>query len=69
MTEIFANVRQEVKDLAEMSWEIALRQKTVADAAKFLNDVTNYYENLYTEEEVEFLQFYFHMKMEMMKNE
>ena len=35
--------------------------------ARFLNTVTEYYRNLYSEEEIEFLQFYFQMKMEMMK--
>lgn len=67
MQEIFKNVRSEVKDIAETAWQLAIAQKDVLKAAHFLNTVTEYYKNLYTEEEVEFLQFYFNMKMEMMK--
>jgi len=37
------------------------------DAASFLNDVTNYYEKKLSEEDLDFLRFYFNMKMEMMK--
>ena len=69
MTEIYENVRDEVKELAELSWIIATRQKNPLDAANFLNNVTNFYKNVYTEEEIEFLQFYFNIKMEMIKNE
>jgi len=36
------------------------------EAADFLNEVTNYYREVGTPEEVEFLQFYFNMRMEMM---
>ena len=67
MTEIFANIGDEVKDIAETAWNIALAQKNPLDAANFLNNVTNYYKNIYTDEEIEFLQFYFNMKLEMMK--
>ena len=67
MTEIFANIGDEVKDIAETAWNIALAQKNPLDAANFLNNVTNYYKNIYTDEEIEFLQFYLNMKLEMMK--
>ena len=67
MDEIFKNVRQEVKEMAEISWKIALAQPSPAAAATFLDNVTNFYETYYTEEEVDFLRFYFHMQMEMMK--
>lgn len=67
MTEIYANVRDDVKRVGEFAWKVALAQSNPIDAAKFLDNVTNYYRHYYTEEEIEFLQFYFHTKMEMMK--
>lgn len=66
MIEIFDNIKEEVRDMAEFSWKIALKQNTPQDAAEFLNNVTNYYMSFGTPEEVEFLRFYFNMKMEMM---
>ena len=67
MTEIYSNIRDEVKTIAELSWKIAVALNNPLDAANFLNNVTNFYRNSYTEEEIEFLQFYFNMQMEMMK--
>ncbi len=67
MTELYKNVRDEVKSVADFAWKVALAQDNPVDAANFLNNVTNYYKHFYTEEEIEFLQFYFNMKMEMMK--
>jgi len=67
MTEIFQNVSDEAKEIAELSWRVANIQKNPLEAANFLANVTSYYSNILTEEEVEFLQFYFKMQMEMMK--
>ena len=67
MQELFENVRDEVKSVAKTAWNLALSQPTPIKAAEFLNTVTNYYQLLYTEEEIEFLQFYFNMQLEMMK--
>lgn len=67
MTEIFTSVRDEVKNMAETCWNICLAQNNPDEAAKFLHLVTEFYRNYYTEEEIEFLQFYFNMKLEMMK--
>lgn len=69
MQELFNNVRQEVKDTAESAWNLAIVQRDPARAADFLDNVTNYYRNIYTNEEIEFLQFYFKMKVEMMKDD
>ena len=69
MVEIFQNVREEVKQTADTAWQLALAQKNPMKAAEFLNQVTRYYENIYTDEEMDFLQFYFNMKMEMIKDE
>ena len=67
MEEIFKNISNEVKEIAAVAWKLALSQKDPVNAAKFLDTVTNYYKNIYTEDEIEFLQFYFKMQMEMMK--
>ena len=67
MTELFTNVRDEVKDVANIAWHMAISQPNPLKAAEFLNNITNYYKLIYTEEEIEFLQFYFNMKLELMK--
>lgn len=69
MNEIYKNVREEVRETAQIAWSLACAQKQPIDAAEFLDNVVRYYNNTYTEEEIEFLQFYFNMKMEMMKDE
>lgn len=70
MQELFSNIRQEVKDNAERVWQIACLQPDPAKAADFLNNATNYFRNLYTNEEIEFLQFYFKVKvMEMIRDD
>ena len=67
MQEIFENVSERTKEIAEIAWRLAASQSNPIDAANFLNDVTNYYDKILTEEEVNFLRFYFNMKMELMK--
>ena len=67
MQEIFENVSERTKEIAEIAWRLAVSQSNPIDAANFLNDVTNYYDKILTEEEVNFLRFYFNMKMELMK--
>ena len=67
MIELFTNVSDEAKEIAELSWQIASIQKNPLEAANFLANATLYYSNILTEEEVDFLRFYFNMKLEMMK--
>lgn len=67
MQEIFENISDQTRQLAETAWTIAMAQDNPIKAANFLNTVTNYYDQLMNEEEIEFLRFYFNMKMEMMK--
>lgn len=67
MTELFTNVGAVAKKIAETAWKLASTQKDPLRAATFLDNVTNYYSNLLTEEEIEYLRFYFSMKLEMMK--
>jgi hypothetical protein len=47
--------------------DISSGAKDPAKAADFLDTVTNYYNTIGTQEEVEFLRFYFNMQMELMK--
>ena len=67
MNEIFTNVSDNAKRIAEIAWDITMAQKTPLAAAEFLHNVTEYYQHTLTEEEVDFLRFYFNMRMEMMK--
>lgn len=67
MVEIFANISDEVKRKAEIMWKIAISQSMPYAAADFLNEATEYYRNKWTDEEIDFLQFYFYTQMEMMK--
>ena len=65
MTEIFENISDDVKDKAEVIWQIAIAQPTALAAAEYLHGMTEYFKKRWTEEEVDFLRFYFNMKMEM----
>ena len=67
MLELFEHIRPEVKKVAEGAWKLTISQHTPQEAAELLNTITNYYKLIWTQEEVEFLQFYFKMQMEMMK--
>ena len=67
MTEIFQNVSEEAKEYARIAWRLGMLQSNAVAAANFLHEATEYAKETLTEEEVEFLQFYFKMQMEMMK--
>lgn len=69
MTEIFTNISDNTKELANNIWTIASLQKNPVKAANFLNDTVNYLKNFNTEDEINFLQFYFNMKMEELKRD
>lgn len=67
MQEIFQNVSDKTKEIAEISWRLAVSQRNPIEAAEFLNTITNYYDKILNEEDIEFMRFYFNMKMEAMK--
>lgn len=67
MIEIYSDIRQEVKDAAVTLWNFVTKMQDPVKAANFLSEMLGYYKVLYTAEEVEFLQFYLNMQMEMMK--
>ena len=67
MQELFENVREVVKETAKAQWKIALQQKNPVAAANTLNNFITSSKDMYTEEEIEFLRFYFALQMEMIK--
>ena len=69
MIEIFTDISDDIKRKANIIWRIALVQPTPFSAAEFLNNITEHYRNKWTEEEINFLQFYLQTQMEMMKND
>lgn len=69
MNELYADISKDVKEIGELAWQVALAQDSPAQAATFLDSVINYYRYFYTTDEIEFLQFYFKMKMMEMKKE
>ena len=65
MVEIFADISDDVRKKAELIWKLSIGQNNPIKAAKLLNQFTEYYRKRWTEEEVDFLQFYFQTQMEM----
>lgn len=69
MTELFENIDQGLKDIADFFWLQAMKKETLVEKVSVLDTITQYYRTFGKPEEVEFLQFYFNMRMEMMKND
>ena len=69
MIEIFANISDEVKQLAEFLWNNALSRENPIVAGEFLSSSVKLLENSLSEEEIEFIDFYIKMQMEKMKDE
>ena len=67
MIEIFADISDDIKQKAEAAWNEAINKHNPIAAASYLSDITESYRETWTEEEIEFLQFYFQMRMEMIK--
>ena len=65
MTEIFSNISKEQKEKAEFIFNIASKKDLISTLIT-LNDYTN---SCPTEEEREFVEFYFNMRLEQLKNE
>ena len=66
MEELFTNIPQEVKDITATIFQFALWQKDVPSALKVLQD---YLDSCEDEEEKAFIDFYFAMRLEELKNE
>lgn len=65
MEELFVNIPDSVKEQAKFVFEMAMRQKDIVHMVNVLNEYTATCQN---EEEKEFVEFYFNMKMEQLKN-
>lgn len=66
MQELFPNIPEVVRKNAEFIFDMALRQKNLLSTIKVLNEYTN---TCASDEEKEFVEFYFNMRMEQMLNE
>ena len=66
MIELFPDIPEQVRKNAEFMFEMALRQKNILSTIKVLNEYT---EACSSEEEKEFVEFYFNMRMEQLLNE
>lgn len=66
MTEIFENIPEYIKRQTECIVELALHQK---DLMSTIGVLKNYRETCSSEEEQDFLDFYFSLRMEQLKNE
>ena len=69
MVEIFTKVNDSTKQMAEFFWDLSMAKKTLSEKIKVLDNITRIYRIFGTPEEVEYLQFYFRTRMEMMKND
>ena len=69
MIELYSDINENVRNDAVRFWQTAINMPKPKDAAKFLNDSIKQYREMHTEAEVDFLDFYFQMQMEMVKNE
>ena len=65
MTEIFTDIPQAVKDQAKFWADIAFKQNSVFDAAEMM---ASYAKTCSNEEEKKFVDFYFTMRLEELKN-
>lgn len=66
MTEIFENIPEYVKKQTECFVDLALQQK---DLFSTINALKEYRNTCSNDEERDFLDFYFSMRMEQLKNE
>lgn len=65
MEELFVNIPDAIKEQAKFVFEMAMRQKDIVHMVNVLNEYTTTCQN---EEEKNFVEFYFNMKMEQLKN-
>ena len=68
MEELYPNISKEIRDEVAMAWRVA-RTMQPLESANFINTYTNYFATHHTEEETDFVRFYFNLQLEMIKNE
>lgn len=66
MIEIYGDIPQKVRDQAKFWADMALNQPNLYDGAKMMSEYANSCES---EEEKEFVDFYFRLRLEQFKNE
>ena len=66
MIELFSDISPRLKENAEFIFDMALRQKNLYETAKILQNFTQLIED---DNEREFVEFYFNMRMEQIKND
>lgn len=66
MIELFSEIPQQIKDAAKFWVDMALQQKNPIDGVKMISEFIKTCSN---EEEREFIDFYFNMRMEQLRNE
>ena len=66
MIELFTNVPDYVKELAKYWVDLALQQKNLFEGVKMVSEFAN---SCLTEEDREFVDFYFKLRLEQLKNE
>ncbi len=69
MVELFTDIKDEVKQTASFIWRMAKLQSNPIHAGEFIDTSIKYLEQIYTEDEMNFVHFYLQMQMEKMKNE
>lgn len=67
MTQVFENISDEVRRVADAIWTIALSQRNSVQAAEFIDTAMRYLASVYTSDELKFIDFYIRLQME--KNE
>lgn len=66
MTEIFADIPEEVRIKTKLFFELAMAQPYVVDV---INTLKEYIDTCTNEEEKEYADFYFNMRFEQMKGD
>ena len=66
MIELFPNVSEQVRADAEKAWRLAQTFHNPMNTVQFLSNYTKYAP---TEEQQDFLRFYFNLQMELQDNE
>ena len=66
MIELFPNTPQYIRDLAKYWVDLALKQKNIFEGVKMVSDFAN---TCINEEDKEFVDFYFKLRLEQLRNE
>ena len=69
MVEIYSDIKEEVRLFAQNAWRVSLTMNSPKESAEFLTNCLVLAEQEYTEEEINFIKFYFQTQMEMVKHD